>query len=157
MTVGQRIRTAREAAKMTQEELAAQCGTTKQTIFKYENDIITNIPLSRFEKISRSLDVTPSYLAGWHSDDPILPDSDPFKALFELPDDERQLISVYRALNAHGQDKLLDYASDLAASGNYSSKSELRLLAARGGTNLESADVTDELGKKMIAEDAPDF
>lgn len=50
---------------MTQEELGAACGTTKQTIFKYENDLITNIPMPRLERIAEILKVSPPYLMGW--------------------------------------------------------------------------------------------
>ena len=62
MDKGSRIRAAREAKNLTQEELGTLCGTTKQTIFKYENNIVTNIPTDRMEKMAEVLGVTPSYL-----------------------------------------------------------------------------------------------
>ena len=65
MDKGSRIKAAREAKKLTQEELGTLCGTTKQTIFKYENNLVTNIPTNRLEKLAQVLDVTPSYLMGW--------------------------------------------------------------------------------------------
>nr|DAD85668.1 MAG TPA: helix-turn-helix domain protein [Siphoviridae sp. ctP6113] len=65
MDKGSRIKAAREAAGLTQEELGTLCGTTKQTIFKYENNIVTNIPTDRMEKIAEVLNVTPAYLMGW--------------------------------------------------------------------------------------------
>lgn len=65
MNIGSRIKSAREARKMTQEELGVACGTTKQSIFKYETGIITNIPLNRIEKIAEVLGVSPAYLMGW--------------------------------------------------------------------------------------------
>lgn len=65
MDKGSRIKSAREAAGLTQEELGLLCGTTKQTIFKYENNIVTNIPTDRMEKIAEILNVTPAYLMGW--------------------------------------------------------------------------------------------
>lgn len=68
MTIGLRIKSAREAKKITQEELGAACGTTKQSIFKYETGIVTNIPLDRLEKIAETLDVTPAYLMGWEEE-----------------------------------------------------------------------------------------
>ena len=37
MTIGQRIKSARESRDMTLDEVAKKCNTTKQTIFKYEN------------------------------------------------------------------------------------------------------------------------
>ncbi|MBS5550306.1 MAG: helix-turn-helix domain-containing protein [Oscillospiraceae bacterium] len=65
MTIGERIRAAREEKKMTQEELGTICGTTKQSIFKYETGVITNIPRDKMEKIASALGVTPTYLMGW--------------------------------------------------------------------------------------------
>lgn len=65
MDKGSRIKAAREAAGLTQEELGVLCGTTKQTIFKYENNIVTNIPTDRMEKMAEVLNVTPAYLMGW--------------------------------------------------------------------------------------------
>lgn len=65
MSIGSRIKAARELKGLTQEELGTSCGTTKQTIFKYETGLVTNIPLDRLEKIADVLDVSPSYLMGW--------------------------------------------------------------------------------------------
>ena len=69
MSIGGKIKAAREAMKMTQEELGAACGTTKQTIFKYESGIVTNIPLDRLECIAEILNVCPAYLMGWDRTD----------------------------------------------------------------------------------------
>ncbi len=65
MTVGERIRAAREAGNITQEELGRVCGVTKQTIFKYENNIIVNIPVDKLESMAAFLSVSPGYLLGW--------------------------------------------------------------------------------------------
>lgn len=65
MTIGEKIKMAREAKGLTQEQLGALCGTTKQTIFKYEKGIITNIPLDRLEKMAEVLSITPMSLMGW--------------------------------------------------------------------------------------------
>ena len=45
MTIGKRIKDAREAKGATQDELAKAANTTKQTIYKYENGIVTNMPM----------------------------------------------------------------------------------------------------------------
>ena len=65
MTKGEKIRRARDAAGLTQDELARAVGTTKQTIYKYEMDIITNIPWSRLERIAQKLGVSSAYIMGW--------------------------------------------------------------------------------------------
>jgi transcriptional regulator with XRE-family HTH domain len=65
MTIGDRIKELREEAKITQEELAKHINSTKQTIHKYENNIVSNIPSDKIEKIADILDTTPAYLMGW--------------------------------------------------------------------------------------------
>ena len=65
MSIGAKIKAARESANMTQEELGLRCGTTKQTIFKYETGVVTNIPLNRLEQIAEAIGVSPAYLMGW--------------------------------------------------------------------------------------------
>lgn len=67
MTVGDRIKKCRLQNHMTLDELASKASTTKQTIHKYENGIITNIPSSRILAISKALNTTPDYLMGWDS------------------------------------------------------------------------------------------
>lgn len=65
MTIGEKIKTAREAANLTQTELGKACGTTKQTIYKYETGTITNIPLDRLELIAQAVHVPAAELMGW--------------------------------------------------------------------------------------------
>ena len=107
MTLGERIKTARKALNMTQGELGERCGTTKQTIYKYENETVTNIPLDRLERLAAVLEVTPGYLTGWAEDAPVLP--------------ERlgELVEPFERLNDDGQDKVVEYTNDLASSGRY--------------------------------------
>ncbi len=65
MTKGERIKALREQADMSQEELAKRMNTTKQTIYKYEKDIVTNIPSDRVEELAEILNSTPEYILGW--------------------------------------------------------------------------------------------
>lgn len=65
MTVGERIKSVREKSGYSQTELAKLIGTTKQTLYKYENNIVTNIPSDKIEKIACALNVSESYLMGW--------------------------------------------------------------------------------------------
>ena len=64
MTIGERIREARTAKGLTQEQLAEQVHVTKQAVYKYETGIVTNIPLDKLESIAACLGVAPGYLAG---------------------------------------------------------------------------------------------
>lgn len=65
MTKGQRIKQRREELNLKQIELAEKVHISKQTLYKYENDIITNIPSNKLEEIASALETTPDYLMGW--------------------------------------------------------------------------------------------
>lgn len=65
MTIGEKIKTLRIQANLTQEELALAANTTKQTIHKYETGIITNIPASKIKALADRLSTTPAFLMGW--------------------------------------------------------------------------------------------
>ena len=106
MTLGDRIKAAREALKMTQGELGELCGTTKQTIFKYETGVVTNIPLDRLENLAEKLGVTPGYLTGWGGGETI-------------PEKLGELAGPFEKLNDSGQDKVIGYTADLVSSGKY--------------------------------------
>ena len=62
--IGERIKQLREANSLTQEELAKRLETSKQTIYKYENQIITNIPSDKIEILAKIFKVSPIYLMG---------------------------------------------------------------------------------------------
>lgn len=67
MTVGDRIREYRKKMGMSQEELAAKVDVTKQAIYKYESNIVTNIPLDKIEIMSSVFGIPPSRLMGWNT------------------------------------------------------------------------------------------
>ena len=73
MTKGERIRNLRIHANLSQVELAEKIGVSKQTLYKYENDIVTNIPSDKIEKLANTLDTTPSYIMGWDDGFPVNP------------------------------------------------------------------------------------
>ena len=68
LKLNENIRAARIAANLTQAELAKRIGVKQQTIQKYENGIVTNIPSDRIEAIAKALEVTPAYLMGWEQE-----------------------------------------------------------------------------------------
>lgn len=65
MTVGERIKKVREKTGMSQVEFADKINVSKQTLYKYENDIITNIPSDKIEAAAELGNVSPAYLMGW--------------------------------------------------------------------------------------------
>ena len=64
MTVGDRIRKVRQEQDVTQQELADYIGVSKQAVYKYENNIVTNIPTDKVDAIAKRLRVSPAYLIG---------------------------------------------------------------------------------------------
>lgn len=58
----------RKEKKMTLEALAERLGTSKQTIHRYENGVIANVPSEKVELLAAALGVTPSELMGWEGD-----------------------------------------------------------------------------------------
>ena len=67
MDIGDRIKQRRLEVRLTQEELARAVHSTKQTIYKYENKIVTNIPFDKLVAIADALHVHPAYLMGWEN------------------------------------------------------------------------------------------
>lgn len=65
MTVGDRIKQTRLEKGIGQTDLAVKCDISKQTLYKYETNIVTNIPLSKITDIANALNVSEAYLMGW--------------------------------------------------------------------------------------------
>lgn len=65
MTSGERIKNLRIKKNFTLEELGKLIGVSKQTLHKYEQGIITNIPKEKIELLAKNLDCTPAYLFDW--------------------------------------------------------------------------------------------
>jgi len=64
MKLKDRIRQKRLEKGYTLEQLAESIGVRKQTIYKYESGVISNIPWDKIEALAAVLDTTPSYLLG---------------------------------------------------------------------------------------------
>lgn len=65
MTVGERIKFLREKLNISQVDFADKINVSKQTLYKYENNIITNIPSDKIEAIADISNVSPAYIMGW--------------------------------------------------------------------------------------------
>ena len=60
-----KLKTMRKALGMTLEELAEKLGTSRQTIHRYENGTISNIPPEKVVLLAEALCTTPASLMGW--------------------------------------------------------------------------------------------
>ena len=95
-TIGDRIKNARENKGITQTELGDKIGSTKQTVYKYENNIVTNIPLDKIESIASELNVSPAFIMGWD-------DRDTY----------REAVEVVNRMGRNDLEKLLKYVNGI--------------------------------------------
>lgn len=63
---GDKIKNLRIQNKMTLEEVGNRIGVSKQTLYKYENNIITNIPSDKVEGLAKIFNVSPALIMGWN-------------------------------------------------------------------------------------------
>lgn len=104
MTVGERIRELRERLGINQVDFADKIGVSKQTLYKYENNLITNIPSDKIEAAAKLGNISPSYLMGWESTNDIRYTEDKLSG---------RLLKYYNLLHKDGQDKVLTYTQNL--------------------------------------------
>lgn len=98
MTIGQRIKDRRERLGLGQTELADRVGISKQTLYKYENGIITNIPSDKIETISKVLNSSPGYLMGWSDNIDYVVMAEDTPTSGNLTPNEQIIIERYRSI-----------------------------------------------------------
>lgn len=109
MSLGKRLKQLRLAQGKTQQEVADSLGIAKSTYSLYESDKREPNVLS-LKKLAKIFDTTGDYLLELHD--------------FADEDSERlHLLIAMERLNADGKERLLRYANDLIASGNYENSS----------------------------------
>ena len=64
-SIGARLKALRLDRGLTQDEVGKRVLVSKQTLYKYENDIVTNIPVDKIELLAEVYHVTPAYIMGW--------------------------------------------------------------------------------------------
>lgn len=152
MRIGDRIKQRRIELGMSQIELAEKVRISKQTLYKYENNIVTNIPSKNIEILAHMLETTPAYLMGWEPEPDPMADYDKFMSnryfgqiLGALSDigysDEYNLLNDFSYLNKENREKTIKYVNMLRQT---QSAEEEILKAAHERTDIE---VTDEMRK----------
>ena len=112
MAIGDVIKAYRERLHMTQADLAKLLNTTPQNVYKYENGIITNIPLSRIEAMASIFGIPPVRLTGWEEEAESVAEK-----VVALP--VREIDGIWDALNDPGQAELCRYGRYLTAQEEY--------------------------------------
>lgn len=121
MKMGDRIRQRREYMEITASELADRVGESKQTIYKYENGIVENIPLEKLEAIAKVLDCNPADLTGWN-DHQKQYTIEEFKQIL-LTDDENTLLTGFRAASPDRKEDMLEMAKKALKREDYAGSS----------------------------------
>ena len=74
-SIGARLKALRLDRGLTQDEVGKRILVSKQTLYKYENDIVTNIPVDKIELLAEVYHVTPAYIMGWEQPEEDVDDS----------------------------------------------------------------------------------
>ena len=112
MTIGEKIKLHRKDLGLTQTELGEKLGVKMNAVSKWECGRVDDIPTSKIKALARLFGVAPSYLIDDDRDAVIM-------AAPALPPRLQALADALEELNEEGQEKLVDYALDLVASGRY--------------------------------------
>ena len=120
MSIGKRLKEIRTNMNMSQVEFASAIGVSKQTLYKYENDLITNIPSDKIEAMAKIFGVTPAYLMGW--EDSPTPEQTTVPNPDQLSSDEKTLVTNYRILDSTDRMKAQGYIEGLALDEKYQKK-----------------------------------
>lgn len=65
MTIGENIHRIRTSKGLTLEEVGKACKVGRQTIHKYENGTVKNIPKDKIEAMAKLFKVSPIEIIGW--------------------------------------------------------------------------------------------
>lgn len=145
MTVGERIKAVREGLGMSQVDFADKINVSKQTLYKYENNIITNIPSDKIEAAANIGNVTPAYLMGWETQRKTIKNYD----VQCTSEDETHLILDYRSLSKYNKIKASKYVHTLAEA----NRLETELLAAHERTDIKFTEQDQEHDLNIMFDD----
>ena len=119
MNIGERIRKLREEKLLSQTELAKMVGITKQSLYKYESSIITNIPSSKIESIAQKLGTTPAYLMGWEDNKEMQKKNDAVSDIILKLRSDKKFLDVCSKLSELSSDQLDAVQTMLSAFNQY--------------------------------------
>ena len=119
MTVGEGIKKIRENLNISQTDLAKGVNISKQTLYKYETNVVTNIPSNVIEKIANILAVSPAVLMGWETNN-----TTASNLVHKLPTQIQILIDKAEHLNENGLNELIKYTNYLLSQSEYQKNNE---------------------------------
>lgn len=104
MLLSERIRQARELKGFSQRDLASAMHVTHTTIYKYENGVITNIPINRLEQFSNVLGVSKLWLIGVDDDPTGATISEAISLYAKFSDEEKQILDILASMPKEKRD-----------------------------------------------------
>lgn len=104
-TIGTRLKELRLQKDYTQEYVGNIIGVSKQTLYKYENGIVTNIPSDKIEALAKVYGVTPEYIMGWTA-----PSQEPDRPSYYIDPETAELAEQLK--NNPGMRMLFDASKD---------------------------------------------
>ena len=108
-TLGQRIRQAREAAGLTQEQLGRSAGVTRSAISQWETGTVDSVEAATLNRAARALGVSIDWLLSGAPN--AVGEGEPLGYLATLPPD---LLELWPQLTASQQGQILDQVRALA-------------------------------------------
>ena len=148
MTVGERIKKVRNKLGMSQVDFADKINVSKQTLYKYENNIITNIPSDKIEAAARLGNVSPAYPMGWTISDEdianvfVLHDlEDIIDNIREFSPPEKAHFKNYLRLHEIGRRDVDKYTNQLLSLQQM--ETDVQLNAAQARTDIDVPEGTD--------------
>ena len=111
MSKGKILYDLRIRAGLSQVEAADKVGISKQTLYKYEKGIVTNIPSDVIEKLADLYNSTPAHIMGWEDTEPeIVFSQDDFMPPEIWEDDElREQLKEFIPMFVHASEQDRDY------------------------------------------------
>lgn len=148
MSIGTRIKAARQAAGLNQEQLAKVIGVSKGSIGNYEADI--SHPK---EDILIALMTTLNVDANYIYQDYIETKKAPTERLSESDFGKQRLIHNYDKLNQEGKNKLISYSDDLSSMPKYTEKKQemIRMRAIARGGQIQDVEIEKEKAMEILA------
>lgn len=112
MSIGDLLKMERIKNHMSQEDVAKAIGSTKQAVYKYENGIVTNIPMDKIETMAKLFGTTPAYLMGWEESKKLnlqlfAENKNPTATYDGISEKKRELIELAMTVSEEEADRIL--------------------------------------------------
>lgn len=99
--IGNKLKELRIKNNYTLEEVGIKVGISKQTLYKYEHNIVSNIPYEKIELLANLYKTSPSSIIGWTDN------------IVDAHYKEDVLLKIAKELNDEDLDFIIDLASRL--------------------------------------------